>query len=318
MPLFTKAVKHSAKLRLALCGPSGSGKTYSALAIASGLGTRIAVIDTEHGSASRYADEFQFDVLELTSFHPEQYLKALAAAASEGYDVCIVDTLSHAWTGESGILDLHDKAVKRDRSANSFAAWRDITPIHNKLVDGLVNARTHLLVTLRTKTEYVLEERNGKQAPRKVGMAPVQRDGIEYEFDLVGDLDLSHTLVLSKTRIRVFDGAMIERPGADFGRALATELQGTPRGRTVQDALTDLKAVTDALGLPSDDVRAHLLAAYSREKLQHLTVAEVDKMRAGYEEGLRQKDSGLEVVDAEPHTGMKTEGETSPDAGVPF
>lgn len=294
MTLFTKAVKHSAKLRLALCGPSGSGKTYTALAIATGLGQRIAVIDTEHGSASRYADEFAFDVLELTNFHPDQYLKALAAAASEGYDVCIIDTLSHAWTGESGVLDLHDKAVKRDRSGNSFAAWREVTPVHNKLVEGLVQARTHLIVTMRTKTEYALQEERGKTVVKKLGLAPVQRDGIEYEFDMVGDLDLSHTLVISKTRIRCFDAAVIERPTADFGQALAQELAGGPRVRTVPDALADLKAVTDALGLPGDDVRLHLLATYEREKLQHLTVAEIDAMRLEYEAGQQQKDGTLD------------------------
>lgn len=295
MALFTKAVKHSAKLRLALCGPSGSGKTYTALAIASGLGQRIAVIDTEHGSASRYADEFTFDVLELTNFHPEQYLKALAAAATEGYDVCIVDTLSHAWTGESGVLDLHDKAVKRERSGNSFAAWREVTPLHNRLVEGLVQARTHLIVTMRTKTEYVMEDRGGKQVPKKVGMAPIQRDGIEYEFDMVGDLDLSHTLVISKTRVRCFDAAVVERPGADFGQALARELQGTPRPRTVEQALTALRAVTDALGLASDDVKTHLLAIYGAGKLQQLTVEQVDQLREEYEAGARQKHAGLEM-----------------------
>lgn len=293
MPMFTKAIKHSAKLRMALCGPSGSGKTYTALAIAAGLGQRIAVIDTEHGSASRYADEFAFDVLELTSFHPEQYLKALSAAAMEGYDVCIVDTLSHAWTGESGVLDLHDRAVKRDRSGNSFTAWREVTPLHNRLVDGLVQARTHLIVTMRTKTEYVMEERNGKQAPRKVGMAPIQRDGIEYEFDLVGDLDLSHTLVISKTRVRCFDAAVIERPGADFGAALAQELAGTPAPRTVEQALADLKGITDALALPSDDVKAVLLSTYGVGKLQQLTIEQIDAMREEYEAGARQKDAGI-------------------------
>lgn len=298
MSLFHKAARHSAKLRLALCGPTGSGKTFTALAIASGLGARIAVIDTEHGSASRYADEFTFDVVELTSFHPEQYLKALTAAAVEGYDVCIVDSLSHAWTGDSGILDLHDKAVKRDRTGNSFTAWREVTPLHNKLVEGLVQARTHLIVTLRTKTEYVVvQDDKGKQVPKKVGMAPVQRDGIEYEFDLVGDLDLSHTLLISKTRIRAFDAAVIERPDLTFGQALARELAGTagPRPRTVPEALADLKAVTDALALPSDEVKALLLDRYQVPTLKQLSLAQIDTLRQEYEAGQHQKEDGLDA-----------------------
>ena len=283
MSLFSPAVKHAAKLRLALCGPSGSGKTYSALAIAAGLGQRVAVIDTEHGSASRYADEFVFDVLELTSFHPEQYLKALSAAASEGYDVCIVDTLSHAWMGQEGILDLHDKAVKRDKGGNSFTAWREVTPLHNKLIEGMVHASTHLIVTMRSKTEYLMQEQHGKQVPRKVGMAPIQRDGMEYEFDVVGDLDYDHTLVISKTRLRAFDGAVIARPDATMGQALARELTGAPPVRTVEQALAELKAVTETQGLAADEVRATLLVDYGVSKLHRLTVAQIDAARLGYE-----------------------------------
>ena len=104
--MFKRATKTQIRLRLALSGASGSGKTMSSLAIASHLGQRIAVIDTERGSASRYADLFEFDVLELESFHPTKYISAIKAAESAGYDVLIIDSLSHAWIGKDGELDL--------------------------------------------------------------------------------------------------------------------------------------------------------------------------------------------------------------------
>ena len=133
MSLFKKAVKSRSKLRLALIGPSGSGKTYSALAIAAGLGSNIAVIDTEHGSASKYADLFNFDVLELGSYSPEKYVEALKAAAAAGYDVVVIDSLSHAWMGKDGALEMVDRAAARSKSGNSFGAWREVTPQHNEI-----------------------------------------------------------------------------------------------------------------------------------------------------------------------------------------
>jgi hypothetical protein len=127
--MFKKATKTQIKLRLALTGPSGSGKTYSSLALASHLGKRIAVIDTEHGSASRYADLFEFDVVELESFHPNRYVKAIMAAQQAGYDVVVIDSLSHAWMGKDGELELVDRAK------NSFAAWKDVRPLERALID---------------------------------------------------------------------------------------------------------------------------------------------------------------------------------------
>lgn len=217
---FQPAQRHQSKARIAICGPAGSGKTLTALYIAQGLGGKIAVIDTEHGSASKYADDnLAFDVLELTSFSPETYIKAVQAAA--GYDVLIIDSLSHAWAGAGGALELVDLAAARSKNPNSFAAWREVTPLHNRMVEAILAAPMHVIVTLRTKTEYLLEQQGGKSVPRKVGLAPVQRDGIEYEFDVVGEIDLDHRLVVTKTRYQPLDGAVVEKPGADFGKRIA-------------------------------------------------------------------------------------------------
>lgn len=224
---FTRATKTAMKLRLALTGPSGSGKSFSALQIASALGERIAVIDTEHGGSHYYAEQFTFDSLELTSFHPERYIEALHAAVQEGYQVVIVDSLSHAWMGTDGVLELVDKAAKRSKSGNSFSAWGDVTPLQRKLVETLLALPLHVIVTMRSKMEYVLETNShGKQVPKKVGLAPIQRDAIEYEFDVVAEMDHEHTLIVTKSRLQSLADVVVPKPGQDFGVQVKAALEG--------------------------------------------------------------------------------------------
>lgn len=226
---FKKALKHEAKLRMALTGPSGSGKTYSALSIATAMGGRIALIDTERGSASKYADIFSFDVCELESFHPQRYIDAIREAEAAGYEIIIIDSLSHAWMGKDGALELVDRAAKASKSQNSYVAWRDITPLQNALVDSMIGARTHIIATLRTKTEYAQEKDDrGKTVIRKVGLAPVQRDGLEHEFDILGELDYQNTLVISKSRCSALQGVVIEKPGLEIAEILVVWLKGEP------------------------------------------------------------------------------------------
>ena len=235
--MFKKAIKSQSKLRLALIGASGSGKTFSALSIASNLSQNIAVIDTEHGSASKYADKFNFDVLELSSFHPQQYINAIQAAGNEGYEVLIIDSLSHAWIGKDGALEQVDRIAKRSQTGNSFAAWRDVTPLHNQLVEAIVSSKCHLIATMRAKTEYVLEANDkGKMAPRKVGMAPIQRDGLEYEFDVVADLDLDHNFIVSKSRCFELSNQIINKPGKNVADTLKNWLYS---GQTPEIQSTD-------------------------------------------------------------------------------
>src|SRR5262245_61668408 len=134
---FTKATQQQGRLRLALIGPSGAGKTYSALNIAQHLGGHVAVIDTEHGSASKYATLFDFDVLELDSFAPSHYVEAIQAADAAGYDVLVIDSLSHAWMGKDGALEQVDRIAKRSQTGNTFGAWRDVTPQHNAMIEAM-------------------------------------------------------------------------------------------------------------------------------------------------------------------------------------
>ena len=228
--MFKKAVKTEAKLRLAIAGPAGSGKTYTALSIATHLGGPIAVIDTEHGSASKYADLFDFDVAEMHApYHPDKYLRAIKEAADAGYKVIILDSMSHAWNGEGGLLELADEAAKAMKTQNSFAAWKSITPIQNRLVEGVVSAPLHLIATMRSKTEYVQErDDRGKNTVRKVGMAPVQREGFEYEFDVFLDMDIEHNAIVSKTRCAALDGKVINKPAKQLADVLRTWLGTNP------------------------------------------------------------------------------------------
>lgn len=218
--VFQKAVKAKSKARIGLIGPSGSGKTYTALLLATHMGNRIALIDTEHGSASKYADEFDFDTLWLNNYHPKNYIEAIKAAGEAGYDVLIIDSLSHAWAGTDGALDLADKKAAK-YGGNRWAAWRDVTPLHNQLIEAILSSPCHVIATMRSKMEYIqTTDEKGKTVIRKVGMAPIQRDGMEYEFDVVGELDIDHNFIVSKTRCKALDGAIIKCPGKELADTL--------------------------------------------------------------------------------------------------
>lgn len=238
---FAPAVKYESKLRLAFVGPSGSGKTYSALRVAFGIvgpKGRVCVIDSERGSAAKYAGDFPpYMVGNLERHAPQDYVRAIRLA-EQAADIIVIDSLSHAWAGRGGALEMVDQIAKRSRAANSFAAWRDVTPAHNELVDALMGSRCHIIATMRSKTEYVIEkdERTGKSVPRKVGLAPVQRDGVEYEFDVVGDIDHDHNYVVSKSRCSAVSDAVIHKPGEEFARILTVWLAGEARPAPVQAA----------------------------------------------------------------------------------
>jgi len=214
MSFFQKAEKRKAWLKIALTGPSGSGKTMSALKLAEGLRTkdswRIGLIDTEARSASLYADKFEFFTAELNPpYTIQKYIEAIDHAANGHVDVLIIDSISHAWAGDGGLLSKKEAADAR--GGNSFANWAKITPEHEKFKAKLLNAQMHLICTMRSKQDYVLDANDkGKQAPRKVGLAPIQRDGMEYEFTTVFDIGMDHQATPSKDRTGLFDGQFFQ------------------------------------------------------------------------------------------------------------
>jgi hypothetical protein len=231
MNLFQKATKKEAKLRMAIAGPSGSGKTFTALSLATALGPKVALLDTEHGSASKYADLFDFDTVELEApFHPDRFIRVIEEASKAGYDVLVIDSLSHAWSGPGGLLEEVDNIAARKKTTNSFAAWKDATPIQNRFIEAMLAAKLHLIVTMRSKQEYVQEkdEKTGKTKITKLGLAPIQRDGVEYEFDVFTEMDLDNRMIVSKTRCSLITGAVIPKPGAKLAETLAEWLKGKP------------------------------------------------------------------------------------------
>ena len=207
-PIIRKATRKKAKLRLALIGPTGSGKTMSALRLGFGIGGKVGVIDTENGSADLYADLGDYDVITLEKpYTVQKYRDAISAFEQAGYTTIIVDSLSHAWSGSGGLLDKQGMLESTGKAKNSFAAWREITPEQNALIETLLSSPAHIIATMRVKTEYVLEpDHRGKMVPVKKGMQPVQRDGVEYEFTVVMDVDAGHRASASKDRTTIFSG----------------------------------------------------------------------------------------------------------------
>ncbi|MDN5916636.1 MAG: ATP-binding protein, partial [Pseudonocardia sp.] len=222
---FLPATRAAAKARIALTGPSGAGKTYTGLTLGCRLaeeaGGRLAVIDTERGKSQMYKgiQGWDFDVFAPQSFSPASLTEALGVAAGHSFPVVLLDSWTHYWSGTDGMLEQVDRRAK---GGNNFSGWKEARPDERRMIDSLVSYPGHVIVTLRVKTEYVIEANDkGKQVPRKVGLKPEQRDGMEYEFDVIGDLDLDNTLSVSKTRIPMLHGQVIAQPGAELAVTIA-------------------------------------------------------------------------------------------------
>lgn len=205
MSRFTIAERKKAKLRLALAGVSGCGKTYSALRIAKGMGGNIAFIDTENDSSSLYANDFSFSSINLHDHSPESYIKAIDDAEREGFDIIIIDSLSHVWVFCKAEVD---KVAAKTFNGNSWAAWSKVTPRYDALIQRIIQSRSHIITTMRAKTETAQQEQaNGKKKVVKLGMKTEMRDGIEYEFTTVIDIDHeTNGAAVSKDRTNIFRG----------------------------------------------------------------------------------------------------------------
>ena len=210
---FVKATMSDATLKAAFVGGSKSGKSFDALQIATDMiselanlnalkgNGRIAVICTENGRVkTHYSRHFDFDCSILYDFSPAGYIRKIDAAVAENYSILIVDQISHEWDGKGGLLEIHSAIAQGTRArGNSWAAWGEATPIHNKFIETLVRCPIHLICTMRAKQEWDQQEENGKKSYVKLAMGPIQRNTTEYEFDLVGDIDQDHVL---KTKTR--------------------------------------------------------------------------------------------------------------------
>lgn len=273
---FTKAIKHKAKGRVAIVGPAGGGKSYTALTLAQALagpGGTIAAVDTEHGSLSKYADLFAFDVIELDTFSPTNFMAALDAAEAAHYDVFIVDSLSHFWMGPGGALEFVDLASKKSR--DQMSGWKEFRPHERAMVDRMIASPCHIIVTMRTKTDYQeVTDSNGKKKRVKVGLAPVQRDGLEYEFDVVGYMDDENNLLIDKSRCPALAGSVLPKPSAQTFAPFVSWLDGVERvapqapapstlaDGVVADHLAAIEAAADMVSL-KNAYRAAYTAAHT-------------------------------------------------------
>jgi energy-coupling factor transporter ATP-binding protein EcfA2 len=252
-----QAVKHQKKLRMLVTGPSGSGKTYTALAVATALakldgGKEIALYDTEAGSASLYAGRFTFltDQIE-PPFTPEKIIAALREAEMAGVGVVILDSISHAWAGEGGILDIVNTATAASSSKSAFTqGWSKATPVQNKMIEAILRSPCHVICTARSKTEYALtKDEKGRDKPVKLGMAPVQRPDFEYEFDIVLDISVSHVGEVTKSRFEAVADHTVQKPGEDFAKLVWGELQGAPVEQKAERTTTEQVDLLHKLGI---------------------------------------------------------------------
>lgn len=287
---FTKATRKKAKLRLALTGASGSGKTYGALKIAKGIGGKIACIDTENGSASLYSHIVDFDVLVLSPpYSPERYIDAIESAAKAGYDVLIVDSVTHEWNGVGGVLELLNDIAKSKYKGNSWAAWDDLTPRHRKFIDAMLQSNMHVIATGRSKTETAQVEENGRKKVAKLGMKTEQRDGFEFEFTVVLDIvHDGHYAVASKDRTGLFSDdpkKITEETGKMLLDWLETGIEppvmevGMPATQKA-DFLASIESATDSTTLQDLNARSKeaAIAADDPEAYKVIKKAIMDKL----------------------------------------
>ncbi|UWM52099.1 ATP-binding protein [Streptomyces carpaticus] len=249
---FTPATREQAKARIGLQGPAGSGKTKTALRLAEGLaqGGPIGLIDTERRSALKYAQlpgrpdlgGHEFGHMPMDKHDPRHLVEAVRIAEQAGISVLIVDSWSHFWNGRGGLLEIVEEAGSAPGAGGTFGGWRTGNPIEQQMLDALLNFRGHLIVTMRTKGDYVID---GKKV-KKVGVKAVQREGAEYELDVVMDM-VEGTATVTKTRYEPLNGMTLHHPGEDIAETILDQLgQGVDPVAAIIDAVMD-----DALTYPA-------------------------------------------------------------------
>jgi hypothetical protein len=265
---FKRATKQQAKLRCALFGPSGAGKTMSALRIAAGLGGPVAFIDSEKGTASKYADRWTFDVLDLEKRTIADYIDAIHAAGAAGYPVVCIDSISHAW---QELLEEVDKLARAKYRGNTWSAWSEGTPKQRRFIDAIQGYPGHVIATIRSRTEWTTEDVNGKKQPVRVGLAPETGKGAEYEFDLLLEISQEHIARVIKDRTGKFQDKLIEKPDEDFGRELAAWLDEgaapTPKPEPTPEPNTTSVTINGKVHQTAGILRDDLLKVWDLSRL---------------------------------------------------
>jgi hypothetical protein len=252
---FQKASRKKVKLRLNISAPSGAGKTMSALLLAKGLvkdWEKIGVIDTENDSASLYEHLGPFNTLTLDKFSPEDYINAINAGVAAGFECLIIDSTSHEWDGPGGCIDLNEKLAQSKYRGNTWSAWNEITPRHDRFVQTILQAPIHIITCTRSKMETVMGE--GKKV-HKVGMKDIQRSGWEYELTLSFNIERdSHTATVSKDRTELFEGkdafVITEKTGEQIRQWCEQGIEAPPAAKPT---LTDGQIATYVLRLQAGE-----------------------------------------------------------------
>jgi len=223
-----KAKRSATKWRVLLAGPSGSGKTWGALTLAKGLGGKTVVIDTEEGSSDIYDHLHDFDVVDMKPpFTPEKYVEAISELEAAGYEIIIIDSITHEWSGKGGCLELVDEIARAQFRGNTWSAYSVITPRHRAFIDAMLRSSAHIIATGRSKTETAQVDDGGRKKVAKLGMKVETRDGVEYEFTTVLDLiHDGHFATASKDRTGIFAGKDPKPITVETGRQLAKWLAG--------------------------------------------------------------------------------------------
>lgn len=285
--IFEPAVKAALKARTVIEGPGGCGKTWTALVLAGAFGERTAVVDTQNRQSLHYASLFAFDALHLRSFDPATLFDVIAAA--EGYDTLIIDSGSSFWSGTDGMLEQVDR-----RAGFTGGGWKDMRPVERRMLDALMAYSGHLIVTLRVKTGYVVEENeSGKQKPRKVGLKPEQRDGFDYEFDLVLSMDADNTAMVTKTRCPTLAGQVIRKPGPELGSLFLDWLSDGKQEKTAtefrDEALQKYQTADSLRDLWREANRANRVSAPLTDENANPTTLGEMIVRLGQEAAAREK-----------------------------
>lgn len=298
---FQKAKREQIWLKLLLGGPSGSGKTYSSLKLATGLaeasGSGIAYIDTENGRARYYAGEFDFDDIQLSDpYTPESYIEAIDAAVDAGYKILVIDSISHEW---QYCLDVHN-----NMPGNSYTNWAKVTPRHDKFMEKILQSPIHIIATVRGKDEYVLEEKNGKQAPKKVGVGFSQRDNIEYNYTVTFNLAQdTHVADATKDNTHLFEGRydkLSEKDGKALYQWANTGIAPAPKAapvfessaatETIDDVIAEIKKLVNEVkdaGVSREDIGSAIENACGRKNYTMITDVATAKKVVAALNGLR-------------------------------
>ena len=252
---FSRASREQTKLKIGVDGPSGSGKTLGALALAAGIaqGGTIAVADSENGSASLYADRYEFDTVQLASDAlPEQYVEAIDAAQAAGYSVLVIDSLSHAWLSVLAAKDDYDRASPR---SNSWTNWRLFGPRWDGLMQRILDADIHIIATMRSKQAYEQVEKDGKKQVVKLGLQPQVREGSEYEFAVVFSVNQAHRAEATKDRTALFDEWLVDLTDPEVHQSLIRWMNASERhvpDRAAPDQIARLRELCASDAIPAD------------------------------------------------------------------